>query len=253
MRERRPIDLGTTVAGVRLPFCVMNGAGIFSSADELRALAASASGAIVTGPTTTHPFVHPAYRSLHNPGYDRLVPLVRELAAASDRPVVASIVGATADEYVLLARAFAEAGAVIVEANLAEPYVGATLAPLDDADVLRTLLRPLVAACAVPVAVRLPERIGLPYARVGEVLLTTGVRAVVLKNDFATFEKMLLAVRGPLDFVPAGGIRSGYDVRRALAKGARAVQIGPGLAADGPAVFARLEREMRIAAGERPC
>ena len=39
------------------------------------------------------------------------------------------------------------------------------------------------------------------------------------------------------------------DVRRALAKGARAVQVRSALVEEGPGVFARLEREMRMARG----
>ncbi len=49
------------------------------------------------------------------------------------------------------------------------------------------------------------------------------------------------------DVVTVGGIRSGYDVTRALAKGAAAVQVGTALVEEGPAIFARLEREMRAA------
>ena len=115
MTERRPIDLGTTIAGIRFPFCAMNAAGTWSStAGELRALARSATGAIVLRTVTLHPFIHPGYRSLHNPGYDKLVPLVRELAAQAPCPVVASIAGTTADEYANLARAFGAAGAALV-------------------------------------------------------------------------------------------------------------------------------------------
>ena len=149
MTERRPIDLGTTIAGIRFPFCAMNAAGAWSStAGELRSLARSATGAIVLKTATWHPFVHPGYRSLHNPGYDKLLPLVRELAAQARCPVVASIAGATADEYANLARAFGAAGAALVEANLADPWVAATLAPWDERDVLRALLVKLAASLA---------------------------------------------------------------------------------------------------------
>src|SRR5256885_15390079 len=150
MTERRPIDLGTTIAGIRFPFCAMNAAGTWSStAGELRALARSATGAIVLRTVTLHPFIHPGYRSLHNPGYDKLVPLVRELAAQASCPVVASIAGTTGDEYANLARAFGEAGATLVEANLADPGGTATLAPGGGDDVLRELLPRLAAGASV--------------------------------------------------------------------------------------------------------
>src|SRR3989442_13644819 len=135
MTERRPTDLGTTIAGIRFPFCAMNGAGAWSStASELRALARSATGAIVLKTATWHPFVHPAYRSLHNPGHDKLLPLVGELAAQAPCPVVASIAGVTADEYANLARAFGEAGGALGEAHPAPAGGGGALAPVGGDD-----------------------------------------------------------------------------------------------------------------------
>src|ERR687887_2360262 len=130
MTERHPIDLGTTIAGIRFPFCAMNAAGAWSStAGELRGLARSATGAIVLKTATVHPFVHPEYRSLHNPGYDKLLPLVRELAALASCPIVASVAGAAADEYATLARAFAEAGGAWVEGEPSGPHGQAAVSP----------------------------------------------------------------------------------------------------------------------------
>ncbi len=246
------IDLGATLAGVRLPFCAMNVAGAWSStAAELRSLAASATGAVVIRTATLHPFVHPQYRSLHNPGYDKLLPLVRELAAEGGRPVIASVAGATVEEYVILARAFAEAGAALVEANLGDPWVTATLAPFEPGAALAPLLVRLVAACAVPLAVKLPDRPELPYRDLGAALEEAHVRVVVVKNDFEGLEKLLVHAGRGFDVVAVGGIKSGYDVSRALGKGACAVQVGSALVTEGPGIFARLAREIRAARGER--
>ncbi len=200
---------------------------------------------------TLHPFVHPAYRSLQNPGYDKLLPLVRELAAQAPCPVVASIAGTTADEYANLARAFGEAGAALLEANLADPWVAATLAPWEERDVLRDLLARLAASATVPVAVKLPERIGVPYRALAAALAEAGIRVVVARNDFAGLEKLRLEAGAGLELIAVGGIQSGYDVARALSKGASAVQVGSALVAEGPGVFARLAHEMRVARGER--
>jgi dihydroorotate dehydrogenase len=252
MGEPRAIDLGTTLAGVRLPFCAMNAAGVrASTAGELRALAASSTGAIVVRTATVHPFVHPAYRSLHNPGFDRIVPLVRELAGSAGPPVFASLAGATPEEYVTLARAFADAGAALLELNLADAYVAATLAPFEEPEALRALLRVVAAVSSVPLAVKLPERPSLPYRTIGLLLGEAGVRVAVARSDFAGFEKLLVETGRALEVVPVGAFGSGYDVSRALAKGARAVQIEAPLASEGPGLFARLEREMRIARAGR--
>src|SRR5207244_12758483 len=101
--------------------------------------------------------------ALEHPVHDKRLPLGRELAAQAPCPVAPSIAGTTADEYANLARAFGEAGAALVEANLADPWVAATLAPWEERDVLRALLARLAASATVPVAVKLPERIGVPY------------------------------------------------------------------------------------------
>jgi dihydroorotate dehydrogenase (fumarate) len=241
-------EFATTVGGVRLPFPAMNASGArSSSAGELRDLARSATGAIVLKTATVHPFLHPQYRSLHNPGFDKMVPLVRELVAQARCPVIASVAGTAPDEYATLARAFAEAGASLVEANLADPWVAATLAPFDDRDALRAVLRMLVAASAVPVSVKLPERPALGWRALSGELLEAGIRVAVAKNDFAGFEKLLLESGRELEVIAVGGVESGYDVSRALAKGAKAVQVGSALVREGPALFARLEREMSSA------
>ena len=72
----------------------MNAAGSVTAMSDVRALAQSRSGAVVHYTTTVHPFVHPQFRSLQNPGTDKLAPLARELAASGSPPVVASIAGA---------------------------------------------------------------------------------------------------------------------------------------------------------------
>src|SRR5262249_3742339 len=127
----RALGFGTVVAGVRMPFCAMNASGSASTMEEIRALRRSRTGAIVLKSATVHPFVLPAFRSRHNPGFDKLLPLVRELAADGARPVVASLAATSVEEMGFLAKAFADAGATILEANLADPYVETTLAPFE--------------------------------------------------------------------------------------------------------------------------
>jgi len=244
--------LGATVGGVVLPFCAMNAAGSVTGMDEVRALARSRTGAVVLRTATVHPFVHPEFRSLQNPGFDKLAPVVRELAASDAPPVVASVAGGTIEEFAFLAHAFAVAGAVAVEGHLGDPWVEATLAPCEDADTLQELATRLTASSTAPVWIRLPDRCALPYRTLVAALAKGGVRALIARNEFTGFEKLLLETQAQIDVIALGGIDSGWDVSRALAKGAKAVQVGPTLGSDGVGVFAHLERDMRIARGERP-
>ncbi|MCW5889601.1 MAG: hypothetical protein KIT14_03530 [bacterium] len=244
------VDLSASVGGVILPFCVMNAVGTAITAGELRGLVRSRTGALVLRTTTVHPFVHPEFRSLHNPGFDKLMPLVRELTAEDDRPVIASIAGSTVEELVQLARAFNAAGAAAVEVQLAEPWVDATLAPLEGPEQLTHFATTLVGASDIPVWIRLPDR-PLRYDLVGPLLAEAGVGAIVVRNEFTEFEKLRLAIGAAVDLVATGPFPSGYEVGRTLAKGAVAVQIGPALGSEGMAIFTRLERELRIARGGR--
>jgi dihydroorotate dehydrogenase len=245
-------SLDTTVAGVRLAFPAMNAPGTWPSARDLRELSATPIGALVLRTVTSHPFVHPQFRALHNPGFDKLLPLVRELVAGGDKPVVASIAGGTIDELVLLAKAFADAGAALVQMELAEPWVAATIAPFEHPDTLAAVVGRVAEACPVPVASRLPFRPELPYRVIGEVMRASGGRVAVVDNEFLAFEKFQLEGGEGLDIIVAGGIGSGYDVTRTLAKGARAVQVGTENAGEGAGLFVRLEHEIRLGRGERP-
>jgi dihydroorotate dehydrogenase len=247
-KPRRP-DFGAVVGGVALPFCAMNAAGSVTAMSDVRALAQSRSGAVVLHTTTVHPFVHPEFRSLHNPGFDKLAPLARELAASGAPPVVGSIAGGTIEEFAFLARALAGAGVAAVELNLGETWVEATLAPCERAAALEELVGRTSEASTAPVWVRLPDRLPLAYRAVVAALTAGGARAVIARNEFTGFEKLLLETPATLDVVAFGNIACGYDVSRAISKGAKAVQVGPTLAPDGIAIFGRLEREMRIARG----
>jgi dihydroorotate dehydrogenase len=182
---------------------------------------------------------------LHNPGYDKLLPLVRELAAEAPCPVVASLAGSSVDEFATLARAFGEAGAAMLEVNLADDWVTATLAPWEERETLPLLWRRLREVSNAVLSVKLPER--LPSQVVARRLVEAGVGVVVTRNDFEGLERLRLATGGALEVIAAGGVRSGYDVSRAIAKGAKAVQLGIELHSEGPGMFARIDREMRVA------
>jgi hypothetical protein len=144
-----------------MPFCVMNAAGTATTANDVRALRASRTGAIVL-------MTRPCTRSC-TPRSATCRTRLRQAAPARARarrgrpPVVASIAGATPEEVGFLAKAFADAGASAIEATFADRWVEATLAPLDDPATLHDVARRL-AACGRPTWVKLPERVPMPIA-----------------------------------------------------------------------------------------
>ena len=75
----------------------------------------------------------------------------------------------------------------------------------------------------------------------------TAIRGVVVRNDFVDFEKFLLEADKAFEVIVTGGVESGIDLQRSLAKGARAVQLDSVLVREGPRVFERLEHELRQA------
>jgi dihydroorotate dehydrogenase len=240
----RALGFSTVVAGVRLPFCVMNAADTVTTVNDVRALRGSKTGAIVLMTATVHPFIHPSFRELQNPGFDKMLPLVRELAAEGERPVVASVAGATADEIGFLAKAFADAGAAAIEAALADRWVESPLAPFDDPATLHDVASKL-AACGKPTWVKLPERVSMPYRGLVGTLVDAGVRGAVASHEFYGYEKLMLEAPSGFDVIVGGGLVTGLEVARAIHKGAKAVQVGAPLKTEGVGIFARLEREMQ--------
>src|SRR5207248_564887 len=96
----------------------------------------------------------------------------------------------------------------------------------------------LAASATVPVAVKLPERIGIPYRTLAAALGEAGIRVVVAHNDFAGLEKLRLEAGAGLELIAVGGIQSGYDVARPLAKGGGAERyFAVGVSRDDPQGF----------------
>jgi len=238
-------DLATTLLGVPLAVPLLNAPGTAESVREVEALIDAGIGAVCLRPVTVQPFVHPEFRALRNPGHDRLLPVVRELARLRDVPVVACVAGCTADELAFLARVFGEAGAAIVQLHLTDPWVATTLAPFDDAGTLTHVLETVRGEARTPILCEVPSEPGV-YAGIARVLRAVGIEGVAVHGDFVGYEKFLLeAGRDGVEVVAVGGVDSGWTARRALAKGARAIQIDRPLRLEGPAAVSRIVHELR--------
>ena len=250
-------SLTPAIAGVRLPFCLMNAAGALStSREELLALARSEAGAVVTKSITTAPFEDPGARcGLENPGYAAYVEWLPDILAAG-KPVIASVAGFSVAEYSETAGALVRAGASLVEINLNDPHVHTHLNPFRSAGFLSETLAALRRAVSAPLAVKLPPGLALPLTDVAAALLEAGVPAAICHNAATAggpsqAQTVLHASAGKLDVIGVGSVSTAAEAVAVLRSGIKAVQMGSAVVTEGVGVFARLKHEL-AAGDERP-
>lgn len=191
------MDLSVTIAGVRLPGCLMNASGARCvTREELIALATSHAGAVVTKSMTLdsregNP--EPRYRAiplgsinsmgLPNLGYRAYADLIPELRRYG-KPVVASVAGLCERDFVTIARAIDAAGPDLMEVNLScpnlpgEPQIGY------DAEASERVLRQVREVARVPMGVKLPPYFDpAHHEKMARVLERIGVDFLSLINS----------------------------------------------------------------------
>jgi dihydroorotate dehydrogenase (fumarate) len=244
-RIRRPMmtRLSTTLAGISFPSCLINASGAWSGTrEELRELAASATGAVVIKTTTTAARVEEVKGcGIENPGQPYYLALLSELKAAG-KPIIGSVAGFTTAEYVELAQAYGQAGVQIVELNLSDPVVTCNQGGSCNLAAVDEVMHAVRAAVRTPLAVKLPM---LPNGVVGKAVeLLRRQRIELLVCNTPQLAAFVPAVGGALDLIAVGGVSNGKDVQAALSCGAKAVQIGSALMKEGPGVFWRIQQEL---------
>ena len=234
--------LSTTLAGVSLPSCLMNASGPWSGTHaELRELSTSATGAVVIKTTTTEARVEEVKGcGIENPGQPYYLALIPELKGTV-KPLIGSVAGFTTAEYVELSQAYAQAGVHIVELNLSDPVVPCNRGGTCDLATVDGVIQAVRAAVHAPLAVKLP---GLPDNAVDQaVALLRRHRIEVFVCNTPQLATFTPALQGQIDLIAVGGVSSGADAHKALASGAKAVQIGSALMKEGPVVFERIQQE----------
>jgi dihydroorotate dehydrogenase (fumarate) len=228
----------------------MNAAGALStSRDELLALAYSDAGAVVTKSITPESFLDPgASCGIENPGKDYYVKLLPELHRAG-KPVITSVAGLTIDEFILVARSLAAAGADLIEVNLNEPHVHRHMNPFASAARLYEVVSAMRHAVPAPLAVKFPSNVPLPLAEVAKVLVDAVIPAAVCHNTSTNgapsqAHTMLTETKGALDIIGVGGVSTGADVATFLRSGIKALQVASAVVKEGVGAFARLKREL---------
>ncbi|MBI4869983.1 MAG: hypothetical protein HY814_00265 [Candidatus Riflebacteria bacterium] len=221
---------------------------------------------------------------LENPGCEAYAEQLRQLRARCDRPLVVSVVGFTVDEYVRAARILGRV-ADAIELDLAWPGAATKTQLGHDFQMVHQVLQGARETTTADLWVKLP-----PYQDIGQIeamarlLVSSRVHAVVASGPPAGLDldlnsetsrlacaeglcgiggrdvlrqarwnirEMWRALGGTLPVIGAGGVWTGEDAFGHVLCGAAAVQIGTAYLAEGPAVFARLEKELKTVAGRK--
>ena len=252
-----------TLGGVHLNSTVTNASGPRSATrEELLELSTAHNGAVVF--KSCNPAGLESPDNLKNPGVDYYAALARDLAPKGT-VVWGSVVGVTEDEIVAVAKKLDQAGAKIIELNLADDFVANSVGPFKSTDRLRALLKRVRAEVRAVIAVKVPPSLPRDHAAaIAAVFKETGVAVAVCANDlpkgleFDLAKAIVKAPQGPLsqthafylagggalDVVAVGGVGSGSEAYLAHLTGARAVQVGSALIKEGVGAIARIDQEL---------
>ncbi len=263
--ERTSIRLG----GVELASSVMNASGARSAErGEILELAAAHGGAIVFKSCNRAGLELP--ENLKNRGVEHFATIARELTPRGQK-VIASVVGASEEEFVDVARMLDRAGACIVELNLADDYVTGSVAPFASFERLKSLLGRVRGETGCVLAVKVPPRAPFDPRAIADLFKSMRIAITVCANDLPRELSIDIAggaIQGPsrtlsqahaffkesenlLDVVSVGGVSSGRDAYIAHLTGARAVQVGSALMKEGAGAIGRIDRELESMLAEQ--
>jgi dihydroorotate dehydrogenase (NAD+) catalytic subunit len=208
---------------------------------------------------------------LPNPGIDDFVSEIRRTKTVLKVPLIVSVYGYSEDEYALVAKKAANAGADAVEINVSCPHVRETGSEIgQNPKILAAVVREVKATVSKPVIVKLSPNVtsitelAETAARAGADALTVintvkamaidtetaipilsnkvgglsgpAVKPIALRSVYDIFEQVKVPIIG------CGGITTWRDAAEFLLAGASAVQIGTAIALKGPTVFKTITR-----------
>ena len=175
--ERTSIRLG----GVEMASSVMNASGPHSAErGEILELVAAHDGAIVFKSSNRAGLELP--ENLKNRGVEHFAAIARELTPRG-RKVIASVVGASEEEFVEVARMLDRSGASIVELNLADDYVTASVAPFASFERLKSLVGRVRGETGCVLAVKVPPRAPFDPRALADLFKSMRIAIAVCAND----------------------------------------------------------------------
>ncbi len=278
------IHTDTTVAGIRLSNPMMLASGILDeNGYTMLEILKKGAAAVVTKSIGTSertgykpPVVVPVQGGLlnaiglANAGINNFKGEM-EIALRGNKPVVGSIFGATADEFLQLALKMEEYGATAVELNLSCPHVAGYGTEVgSDPQLVEDIVDTLKSRLKIPVLAKLSPNvtnivdIANAAHRADALVLINTVRAMsidiharkaVLTNRYGGLSgpaiknvgvRYVYEVRKETgkEIIGVGGIENAEDLVEYVMAGASAVQIGTALYTQGKDVFNRIERDL---------
>jgi dihydroorotate dehydrogenase (NAD+) catalytic subunit len=277
--------LSVRVAGLELRNPTILASGVLGyTAESLQRVVEGGAGAVVTKSVGVAPrmgYANPTVvqassglinaMGLPNPGIDEYADEIIHAKTVVKAPLIVSVFGYSADEYALVARKAAEAGADAVELNVSCPHVKQTGSEIGQNPVLlKKVVSKVKAAVRKPVVVKLSPNV-TSIAETADAAVKAGADALTAINtikalaiDAETALPLLSNVRGGLSgpaikpialrsvydlyeqvktpIIGCGGITTWQDAVEFFLAGASAVQIGTAVALRDPNVFQAINR-----------
>lgn len=272
--------LSIDITGLKMHNPTILASGILGySAETLERTVEAGAGAVVTksvGLKSRAGYVNPTVvqtdfglinaMGLPNPGIDEFVTEIRQMKTIISKPLIVSVYGYSPEEYAVVARRAADAGADGIELNVSCPHVKDTGSEIgQDPQVLAEAVRQVKAVVDKPVFVKLSPNVTnivdiAEAAAKGGADVVTAINTVkAMAIDIETAMPILGNKRGGLSgpairpiaircvydiyervkipIIGCGGIMNWRDAVEFLLAGASAVQIGTAVALKDPSVF----------------
>jgi len=265
--------LTTNIAGLKLTNPTILASGIMGySAESMDRVAKSGAGAVITKSVGIEPrvgYANPTIvqtesglvnaMGLPNPGIEKYVNEIKHAKTVLQIPLIVSVFGYSADEYAIVAKRAAEAGADAIELNVSCPHVKQTGAEIgQNPSILSDVVKKVKAETAVPLIVKLSPNVAdiVVFAKAaveaGADVLTAVNTLKALAIDAETMMPILNNIKGGLSgaaikpvslrcvydiadavdipIIGCGGISNWRDAAEFFLAGASAVQIGTAVA-----------------------
>ncbi len=272
-------------AGLKLDNPTVLASGVLGyTGDMLQAIAEGGAGAVVTKSVGVNPrigYANPTVVQaesglinavgLPNPGVNDYIEEIGYTKSVLQVPLIVSVFGYSAEEYALVAKKAADAGADAIELNVSCPHVKYTGSEIgQNPRLLKDVIIRVKAEVRKPVVVKLSPNV-TDIVEIADVAAKSGADALTVINtvramaiEVETMRPILSNVRGGLSgpaikpialrcvyevaecvkvpIMGCGGISTWRDAVEFLLAGASTVQIGTAVAMESLAVFNDINR-----------